>query len=133
MRKTEKTEQCLRLNCRREAKGRFLAGMCSLTKNSESLNLGRRNKTMKTIVKPLFLLLVFLYMTVYAHADDYINIGVSLSLTGKYEPMGTANMRGFRLWEANVNQRGGILGKKVKVLSTMTKAILKQQNSFMKP
>lgn len=71
---------------------------------------------MKTIVRLLFLFIVFLCMTVYAHADDYINIGVSLSLTGKFEPMGTGSMRGFRLWEADVNQRGGILGKKVKVI-----------------
>ncbi|MCX7913039.1 MAG: amino acid ABC transporter substrate-binding protein [Thermodesulfovibrionales bacterium] len=47
--------------------------------------------------------------------DDSIRIGVTLSLTGKFSVMGNEQRNGYKIWEKNVNERGGILGKKVKV------------------
>jgi len=48
--------------------------------------------------------------------DEPVRIGVSLSLTGRFSIMGNAQMNGFRLWERHVNERGGILGRKVKII-----------------
>ncbi len=48
--------------------------------------------------------------------DNQIRIGVSLGLTGRYSPMGGMQEKGFRLWEKDVNDRGGILGRKVEVV-----------------
>ncbi len=48
-------------------------------------------------------------------ANEPIKIGVSLSLTGKYSVMGISQMRGFMLWERDINAKGGLLGRRVKV------------------
>lgn len=42
-----------------------------------------------------------------------ISIGMSLALKGKYAEMGNMQKRGISLWQKHVNQKGGILGKKV--------------------
>ncbi|MBI5419895.1 MAG: amino acid ABC transporter substrate-binding protein [Deltaproteobacteria bacterium] len=47
---------------------------------------------------------------------DPIVIGGSLSLSGKYAEMGKMQEKGYRLWETEVNARGGLLGRPVKVL-----------------
>ncbi len=45
-----------------------------------------------------------------------ILIGLSLGLTGKYSEMSRMQLKGFLLWEEMVNETGGVLGKKVKLL-----------------
>ncbi len=42
-----------------------------------------------------------------------ITIGASLSLTGDFSADGQAFERGYQLWAADVNARGGILGRPV--------------------
>ncbi len=42
-----------------------------------------------------------------------INIGISLSLTGDFSADGIAFQQGYRLWAADVNRAGGLLGHKV--------------------
>lgn len=51
----------------------------------------------------------------YALGGD-ITIGVSLSLTGKYTEMGKMQQKGFSIWEKHINEKGGILGKNVKMI-----------------
>lgn len=51
-----------------------------------------------------------------AETAEPIKIGLTLGLTGKYSEMSDMQMKGFRLWENHVNSRGGILGRKVKLL-----------------
>ena len=52
-----------------------------------------------------------------AYADkSTIRIGVSLGLTGIYENIARPQQAAFQLWENHVNQRGGILGRKVQVI-----------------
>ncbi|MFE7392636.1 amino acid ABC transporter substrate-binding protein [Streptomyces sp. NPDC057582] len=46
---------------------------------------------------------------------DMLTIGVSLSLTGDFADPGKAAKRGYDLWTADVNARGGVLGRKVSV------------------
>ncbi len=62
---------------------------------------------------------MFIWLMVFlaeAGAADPIRIGVTLGLTGTYA--GPANMqeRGYRLWEQDINRRGGILGRPVKIV-----------------
>ncbi|HEY0719416.1 MAG TPA: amino acid ABC transporter substrate-binding protein [Streptosporangiaceae bacterium] len=42
-------------------------------------------------------------------------IGASLSLTGDFSADGQAYQKGYEFWAAQVNQRGGILGRKVQL------------------
>jgi branched-chain amino acid transport system substrate-binding protein len=49
-------------------------------------------------------------------AAQPIKIGVSLGLSGRFEEMSTALKNGFELWERNVNEENGILGRPVKLI-----------------
>ena len=51
-----------------------------------------------------------------ANASEAVQIGVSLGLTGKYKAPAEMQQRGYELWENEVNQKGGILGRPVKVI-----------------
>ncbi|HYK29174.1 MAG TPA: ABC transporter substrate-binding protein, partial [Streptosporangiaceae bacterium] len=44
-----------------------------------------------------------------------IVIGTSLSLTGDFSADGQAFKRGYELWASDVNAKGGLLGRKVKL------------------
>ena len=60
---------------------------------------------------------LLLFLTVLpTSAAESIRIGLTLGLTGKYSEMSDMQMKGFRLWESDVNKRGGLLGKKVQVI-----------------
>lgn len=62
------------------------------------------------------LLLLFFIALPASAQEPHIKIGVSLGLTGKYSEMSDMQMKGFRLWESDVNKRGGLLGKKVQII-----------------
>lgn len=49
-------------------------------------------------------------------ADNSIKIGVSLGLTGQFSVMSNALLKGFRLWEQNINRESGLLGRPVRVI-----------------
>ena len=49
-------------------------------------------------------------------AKPPIKIGISLPLTGNFSEPGTAAMRGYKIWQQLVNNRGGLLGRKVQLL-----------------
>jgi branched-chain amino acid transport system substrate-binding protein len=51
-----------------------------------------------------------------AFAAKPIVFGVSLGLTGRFAPVSLDMQNGIRLWEKQVNRKGGILGRPVKVL-----------------
>lgn len=70
-------------------------------------------KLRKLIAVSLLLLIVLLSE---AASADTIKIGLTLGLTGKYSKTATLQMRGYKLWEKDVNNRGGILGKKVNLI-----------------
>ncbi len=48
-----------------------------------------------------------------AAAQSPIKIGASLSLTGTYAALGQNQSRGYQLCAKNVNERGGVLGRKI--------------------
>lgn len=67
--------------------------------------------------KSLLYIIVFVFGFVFwAQAETPVTIGVSLGLTGKYTNMANMQEKGFRLWAEQVNQRGGLLGRPVKLI-----------------
>jgi branched-chain amino acid transport system substrate-binding protein len=50
---------------------------------------------------------------VAAEAQEPIRIGASLSLTGTYAALGQNQQRGYQLCAKHVNEKGGVLGRKV--------------------
>lgn len=60
-------------------------------------------------------LLVWLTSTICL-AQEPVRIGLSLGLTGRFAAISDALNKGIRLWEKDVNQSGGILGKPVHVI-----------------
>jgi branched-chain amino acid transport system substrate-binding protein len=45
-----------------------------------------------------------------------VKVGISLSLTGDFSADGQASLRGYRLWAADVNSHGGLLGRPVRLV-----------------
>jgi branched-chain amino acid transport system substrate-binding protein len=70
---------------------------------------------MKTFARlaPLLLSVIFALPTAPAHAED-IRIGASISLTGTYAKPGKYTQEGYALCEKDLNDKGGLLGRKVK-------------------
>lgn len=61
-------------------------------------------------------LILFCLLLQPTHASEPIKIGLTLGLTGKYAVMSDMQMKGIRLWEQDVNERGGLLGREVKLI-----------------
>lgn len=51
-----------------------------------------------------------------SHAGSPIKVGFSVSLSGDFSSDGKAILQGYRLWAADVNKHGGILGRQVKLV-----------------
>jgi len=68
-----------------------------------------------TVIQSTAIFVILLFST-FSYAIDTVNIGVSLGLTGEYSVMSKAQMNGFKLWQSHINERGGLLGKKVNVI-----------------
>jgi len=51
-----------------------------------------------------------------SYSVEPIKIGLSLGLTGKYSFMSNMNKMAYELWLQNINDRGGLLGRKVKLI-----------------
>lgn len=49
-------------------------------------------------------------------AEDEIKVGVTVSLTGKYAEKGQDQHQGLQMWANDLNARGALLGKKVRVV-----------------
>jgi branched-chain amino acid transport system substrate-binding protein len=82
----------------------FIYGACRLRAIKSSLLLA------------FSLTLIFSLQAFTALAAKPIVFGVSLGLTGKFAPVSLDMQNGIRLWEKQVNKKGGILGRPVKVL-----------------
>ena len=51
-----------------------------------------------------------------AMAAETVRIGLTLGLTGKYAEMSAMQMKGYQLWEKQVNDRGGLAGRLVELI-----------------
>lgn len=63
----------------------------------------------------VILFLLTLGVSGLARSDDVIHLGVTVSKTGKYAELGAMNEKAYRLWERDVNRRGGLLGRQIKI------------------
>ena len=80
-------------------------------KNGQATHLVRA--TMKSLCLAALLSLV---ATAAGYAAEPIRIGVSLGLTGKYAALSAMQQRGYQLWQRDINSKGGLLGRPVKMV-----------------
>lgn len=59
---------------------------------------------------------IVLFSPLQVDADDTVTIGVSIGLTGKYAKMADMQKKAYRLWEKRINDNGGLLNKKIKMI-----------------
>ena len=59
--------------------------------------------------------LAIIVSPVVTHAKDIV-VGTSVALTGKYARTGQEQLHGFQMWIEEVNARGGLLGRQVKLV-----------------
>jgi branched-chain amino acid transport system substrate-binding protein len=65
----------------------------------------------------LFLSGVLVFIAIAsAPAAEPIRIGLTLGLTGKYAALGDMQQRAYRLWQRDVNAKGGLLGRAVEIV-----------------
>ncbi|MEE8428429.1 MAG: amino acid ABC transporter substrate-binding protein, partial [Gammaproteobacteria bacterium] len=68
---------------------------------------------------PLFIVLLGLLALTVAHAASRagdITVGVTVSLTGKYAKFGKEELNGMQMWVEDLNARGALLGRKVRLV-----------------
>jgi len=70
----------------------------------------------------VLLLTLWLGAAVSGRAAEPLRIGVTLSLTGKYAELGAMNDKAYRLWQQDVNRRGGLLGRPVRITAVDDKS-----------
>src|SRR5215469_13301396 len=51
-----------------------------------------------------------------AHAQNPITIGFGMALTGGLAPIGKAALLAMQIWEKEINAKGGLLGRPVKLV-----------------
>ena len=52
-----------------------------------------------------------------AQSNEPIKIGFSLALTGPLAPNGKQALLGAKIWEEEINAKGGLLGRKVELIN----------------
>jgi len=70
---------------------------------------------LKRSLSVLLAVVTALVVSAGAAAKDIV-IGTSVALTGKYARTGQDQLHGFEMWVEDVNKRGGLLGRKVKLV-----------------
>ncbi len=70
-------------------------------------------------INKLITLLVCIIMSLCLASRGFstIKIGAAISLSGRYKKPGTMIYLGYKLWEKQVNNRGGLLGKEVELIT----------------
>jgi branched-chain amino acid transport system substrate-binding protein len=70
----------------------------------------------RRLLGALFAAALLLAGTIMARAADPITIGFGMALTGGLAPNGKAALFAMQLWEKDVNAKGGLLGRPVKLV-----------------
>jgi branched-chain amino acid transport system substrate-binding protein len=68
-------------------------------------------------VAALLLVLPMAPLSAAAQSGDPIRIGFSLALTGPLAPNGKQALLGAKIWEEEINAKGGLLGRKVELVN----------------
>jgi len=64
----------------------------------------------------VFLLTLFMFTNLGLAADDVVRMGVISPASGNYADMGDAERRGMTMAVEEFNARGGVLGKRIKMI-----------------
>ena len=64
----------------------------------------------------LTMLILLLPLTGYGESLNPIRIGATVSLSGRFSEPSAMVRDGYRLWEKQINQRGGLLGRPVELV-----------------
>ncbi len=67
-------------------------------------------------IVPVILCLMFCTTNTGIHAEEAVRIGASLSSSGVYREPSHMIMKGYQLWEKNINEKGGLLGRPVELI-----------------
>ncbi|MDY6793148.1 MAG: amino acid ABC transporter substrate-binding protein [Thermodesulfobacteriota bacterium] len=70
----------------------------------------------KGVFISLFIWIHFMSFAVLSAENKPVLIGATVSLEGKYKEASFMIRNGIRLWEKEINQRGGLLGRPVKLI-----------------
>ena len=76
-----------------------------------------------TVAVVLVLAVISGVETVLAQTANPIKIGFSIPLTGGLASNGKAILATYQMWQDDINAKGGLLGRKVELATTMTRAI----------
>jgi len=82
------------------------------TTNSKFIHTGMSFPSMSSVI---FLAALLLYVPGFS-AEPPIKVGATVSLEGKYVETSRMIKYGYEMWESQVNQKGGILGRKVELI-----------------
>lgn len=77
---------------------------------------GKKEGTRMRLTRMLTLLILLLPMAGYGATPKPIRVGATVSLSGRYSEPSAMVRDGYRLWEMQVNQRGGLLGRPVELV-----------------
>ncbi len=81
------------------------------------MKLSQATRFVRATMKSLCLAaLLSLVATAAGYAVEPVRIGLSLGLTGKYAPLALMQQRGYSLWQSEINERGGLLGRPVEFI-----------------
>ena len=59
---------------------------------------------------------MFIISGAHAQNKEPIKIGFSMALTGPLAPNGKQALLGAKIWEEEVNKKGGLIGRPVKII-----------------
>ncbi len=76
----------------------------------------RANRVIKYLTRAVLVLGLLGLVACEAEKGNPIKIGYSLALTGKYAKTGKYQQEAFVMWAEEVNKRGGLLGRPVKLI-----------------
>lgn len=76
----------------------------------------RANEYLFRLVSGVLSIALTAAVAVTAHAQAPIRIGASLSMTGSYSALGQNQHRGYQLCIKEINENGGLLGRKVELV-----------------
>ncbi len=71
---------------------------------------------MRWILHGIVLIAAVVFSSTLFAGDDFVNVGVSIGLSGKYAKMADMQKKAYLLWEESINDKGGLLGKKIKMV-----------------
>ncbi|HEX5957338.1 MAG TPA: ABC transporter substrate-binding protein, partial [Hyphomicrobiaceae bacterium] len=80
------------------------------------MHIGKRVLTMRRLAVGAAALVAAALAVTPAKAQEPIKIGFAMSLTGGLAPNGKSALLGMRIWEEDINAKGGLLGRKVKLV-----------------